>query len=86
MKSERLLSTNIRFHIPYMRDAFNHLMYQDLGYRCNTSFDIDEMGKRRTDPALTASEKIQIANDILYTTSSSSHPIIADAALLIGAL
>ena len=65
MKSERLLSTNIRFHIPYMSDAFNHLMYQDLGYRCNTSFDIDEIGRRSTDPALTASEKIQIAKDIL---------------------
>ena len=86
MKSDKLLSTNIRFQIPYINDAFNHLMYQDLGYRCSTSFDIDEIGKRSTDPALTASEKIQIANDILYTTSSSSHPIIADAALLIGAL
>ena len=86
MKSDELLSTKIKFQIPYINEAFSHLMYHEFGYRCNTSFDIEDIGSRRTDPALTANENILIANDILYTTSSSSHPIIAEAALLIGAL
>ena len=61
-------------------------MYHEFGYRCSTSFEIDDIGSKSTDPALTANENIQIAKDILYTTSSSSHPIMAEAAFFIGAL
>ena len=43
---------------PWMREALSHLMYHESGYLCKTSFEMDDIGRRSVDPALTAKLKV----------------------------
>jgi hypothetical protein len=43
-----------------MSEALSHWMYQELGYRCKTSLAMEDVGRRRAAPTLTAREKAHI--------------------------
>ncbi len=55
----------MRFQMPWMREPLSHLMYHESGYRCSTSLEMVEMGRRRAAPADTAREKAQMAKETL---------------------
>ena len=61
VKCQTVTTYTIAFDLPWINDALSHLMYQESGYLWRTSFEIEEIGSSRVDPALTAREKQQMA-------------------------
>ena len=55
----------MRFQMPWIRLELSHFMYQDLGYLCNTSLEMVDMGSNMAAPTDTAREKLQHHRDIL---------------------